>query len=63
MSGTKIKPLYARVPRILAPALLVIAIAAHAQESSDKPIISLSTVSKLDHSQAGIYRTKIGETT
>ena len=63
MSGTKIKPLYARVPRILAPALLVIGIgiAAYAQESSDKPIISLSTVSKLDRSQAGIYRTKIGK--
>jgi hypothetical protein len=41
--------------------LLVISIAAYAQESSDKPIISLSTVSKLDHSQAGIYRTKIGK--
>ena len=61
MSGTKLKPLYARVPQILAPALLVIGIAAYAQESSDKPIISLSTVSKLDHSQAGIYRTKIGK--
>src|SRR5580693_4751084 len=61
MSGTKINPLYARVPRILAPALLVMGIAAYPQESSDKPIISLSTVSKLDHSQAGIYRTKIGK--
>jgi glyoxylase-like metal-dependent hydrolase (beta-lactamase superfamily II) len=35
--------------------------AAYAQESSDKPIISLSTVSKLDHGQPGIYRTKIGK--
>src|ERR1700687_5240275 len=61
MSGTKIKPLYARVPQILAPALLVISFAAYAQESSDKPIISLSTVSELDRSQAGIYRTKVGE--
>lgn len=61
MSGTTIKPLYARVPQILAPALLAIGIAAYAQESSDKPIISLSTVSKLDRSQAGIYRTKIGK--
>src|SRR5258708_16228464 len=61
MSGTRLKPLYARVLQILAPALLVISIAVYAQESSDKPIISLSTVSKLDHSQAGIYRTKIGK--
>ena len=61
ISGTKLKSLYAGVPQILAPALLVISIAAYAQESSDKPIISLSTVSKLDHSQAGIYRTKIGK--
>jgi len=61
MSGTKLKPLYIRVPQIVAPALLVIGIAAYAQESSDKPIISLSTVSKLDQSQAGIYRTKIGK--
>src|SRR3981081_3340050 len=61
ISGSKLKPLYARVPQILAPALLIISIAAYAQESSNKPIISLSTVSKLDHSQAGIYRTKIGK--
>src|SRR5580698_9935705 len=61
ISGTRLKALYDRVPQILAPALLVISIAAYAQESSDKPIISLSTVSKLDHSQAGIYRTKIGK--
>ena len=61
MSGTKLKPLYIRVPQIVAPALLVIGIAAYAQESSDKPIISLSTVSKLDQSQAGIYRMKIGK--
>jgi hypothetical protein len=61
MSKPKLKPLYARVLQILAPALLVIGLAASAQQSSDKPIISLSTVSKLDHSQAGIYRTKIGK--
>src|SRR6266853_7058591 len=61
MSGTKLKPMCARVPQILAPALLVIGIAGYAQEFSDKPIISLSTVSKLDRSQAGIYRTKIGK--
>src|SRR5258705_1196451 len=61
MSGTKPKPLYARVPQIVAPALLVVGIAVYAQQSADKPIISLSTVSKLDRSQAGIYRTKIGK--
>ena len=61
ISGTKLKALYAHAPQTTALALLVISIAAYAQESSDKPIISLSTVSKLDHSQAGIYRTKIGK--
>src|SRR4030088_1337037 len=61
MSGTKLKLLYIRVSQIVAPALLVIGIAAYAQQSADKPIISLSTVSKLDHSQVGIYRTKIGK--
>src|SRR5260370_16812728 len=61
ISGTKLKPLYGRVPQILAPALLVISIAAYAQESSDSPIISISTVSKLHRSQAGVYRTKIGK--
>src|SRR5260370_8660280 len=61
MSSRNLKPLYARVQQILAPALLVNSIAAYAQESSDKPIISLSTVSKLDRSQAGVYRTKIGK--
>jgi len=61
MSGTKLKLLYIRVPQIVAPALLVIGLAAYAQQSADKPIISLSTVSKLDRSQAGIYRTKIGK--
>src|SRR5260370_14272631 len=60
MSGTKLKPLYIRVPQIVASALLVIGLGAYAQQSSDSPVISLSTVSKLDHSQAGIYRTKIG---
>src|SRR5256886_8018588 len=61
MSGTRLKPLYIRLPQIVAPALLVIGLAAYAQQSADKPIISLSTVSKLDRSQAGIYRTKIGK--
>ena len=60
-SGTKRKPLYIRVPQIVAPALLVIGLGAYAQQSSDKPVISLSTVSKLDRSQAGIYRTKVGK--
>jgi glyoxylase-like metal-dependent hydrolase (beta-lactamase superfamily II) len=60
LSGTKLKPLYVRVPQFVA-ALLVIGLGASAQQSSDKPIISLSTVSKLDHSQPCIYRTKIGK--
>jgi glyoxylase-like metal-dependent hydrolase (beta-lactamase superfamily II) len=47
--------------KVLAPALLVIALGAYAQQSSDKPVITLSTISKLDHSQAGIYRAKIGK--
>src|ERR1700694_4176063 len=61
MSRPKLTPLYVRVPQNVASALLVIALAASAQQSSDKPVISLSTVSKLDRSQAGIYRTKIGK--
>jgi hypothetical protein len=61
MTGTKHKPLYSRALQIVAPALLVIGLVAYGQEFSDKPIISLSTVSKLDQSQAGIYRTKIGK--
>src|ERR1700737_5374400 len=61
MSGTKLKPLYIRVQQIVAPVLLVIGLEAYAQQSSDKPVISLSTVSKLDRSQAGIYRTKVGK--
>ena len=61
MSRPKLKPLYVRVPQIVAGALLVIGLAASAQQSSDKPVISLSTVSKLDRSQAGIYRTKVGK--
>src|SRR5260370_40356198 len=60
-SRPKLKPLYVRVPQIVASALLVIGLAASAQQSSDKPVISLSTVSKLDRSQAGIYRTKVGK--
>src|SRR5260370_3910101 len=61
MSRPKLKPLYVRVPQIVASALLVIGLAAYAQQSSDNPVISLSTVSKLDRNQAGIYRTKIGK--
>ena len=61
MSRPKLKPLCVRVPQIVAGALLVIGLAASAQQSSDKPVISLSTVSKLDRSQAGIYRTKVGK--
>ena len=61
MSETKLKPFSIRMPQIVAPALLIIGLAAYAQQSSDKPVISLSTVSKLDRSQAGIYRTKVGK--
>src|SRR6202051_1062794 len=61
MPRLKLKPLYVRVPQIVASALLVIGLGAYAQQSSDKPVISLSTVSKLDRSQAGIYRTKVGK--
>src|ERR1700738_1043836 len=61
MSKPKQKPLNVRVPQIVATALLVIGLGAYAQQSSDKPVISLSTVSKLDRSQAGIYRTKVGK--
>jgi len=53
MARTKVKPLYM--------ILLVIGLAGYAQQSSDKPVISLSTVSKLDRSQAGIYETKVGK--
>src|SRR5260370_20589372 len=61
MSRPKLTPLYIRMPQIVASALLVIGLAVSAQQSSDKPVISLSTVSKLDRSQAGIYRTKVGK--
>src|ERR1700676_1567732 len=61
MSRPKLKPRCVRVPQIVTGALLVIGLAASAQQSSDKPVISLSTVSKLDRSQAGIYRTKVGK--
>src|ERR1700726_3727545 len=61
MSRPKLNALYIRGPQVVASALLVIGIAAYAQESSNNPIISLSTVSKLDQSQAGIYRMKIGK--
>lgn len=44
IAGPKLKPLYVGVPQILAPTLLAVSIAIYAQESSDEPIISLSTV-------------------
>src|SRR5258706_13199356 len=52
---------FALMAQIVVPALLIIGVVAYAQQSSDKPVISLSTVSKLDRSQAGIHRTKIGK--
>src|ERR1700738_2067145 len=61
MSRLKLEPLYVRVPQVVASALLVIGLAASAQQSSDKTVISLSTVSKLDRSQPGIYRTKVSK--
>src|ERR1700676_44657 len=61
MSRPKLKPLYVRVPQIVASVLLVLGVTASAQQASHKPVISLSTVSKLDRSQAGTYRTKIGK--
>ena len=61
MSRPKLKLLYMCVPQVVATTLLVIGLAASAQQSSDSPVISLSTVSKLDRSQSGIYRTKIGK--
>jgi len=48
-------------PALIVAALLVIGLGAHAQQSSDNPVISLSTVSKLDRNQPGIYRTKVGK--
>ncbi len=50
---------FALMTEIVASALLIISLAAYAQQSSDKSVISLSTVSKLDRSQPGIYRTKV----
>src|SRR5712675_2871285 len=61
MSGTKLKPLDIRVQQIVVATALLVGLGAYAQQSSDSPVISLSTVSKLDRSQAGIYRTKIGK--
>src|SRR5260370_3585312 len=52
---------FALMTQIVVPALLIIGAVAYEQQSPDKPVISLSTVSKLDRSQAGIYRTKIGK--
>jgi beta-lactamase superfamily II metal-dependent hydrolase len=52
---------FALMTEIVASALLIISLAAYAQQSSDKSVISLSTVSKLDRSQPGIYRTKVGK--
>jgi glyoxylase-like metal-dependent hydrolase (beta-lactamase superfamily II) len=56
-----LRPMSIRVLGIVAPALLVAGLGAYAQQSAEKPLISLSTVSKLDRSQAGIYRTKVGK--
>ena len=61
MSRQKLKLRYGCVPQVVATALLVIGLAASAQQSSDSPVISLSTVSKLDRSQVGIYGTKVGK--
>src|SRR5258706_3019477 len=61
MSGSKLKPLYLVGPQIVTLVLLALALAAYAQRVSEKPVISLSTVSKLDQSQPGFYRTKIGK--
>src|SRR5260221_10059973 len=61
MSKPKLKLLYMSVPQVVATTLLVFGLAASAQQSSDSPVISLSTVSKLDRSQVGIYRTKVGK--
>ena len=61
MSRPKLKLLYMSVPQVVATTLLVFGLAASAQQSSDSPVISLSTVSKLDRSQVGIYRTKVGK--
>jgi glyoxylase-like metal-dependent hydrolase (beta-lactamase superfamily II) len=52
---------FALTTQIVMPALLIIGVVAYAQQSSDKPVISLSTVSKLDRNQAGVYRTKVGK--
>ena len=52
---------FALMTQIVVPALLIIGVVAYARQSSDKPVISLSTVSKLDRSQPGIYRTKVGK--
>src|SRR5260370_33818501 len=52
---------FALMTQIVVPALLIIGAVAYAQQSSDKPVISLSTVSKIDRSQGGIYRTKVGK--
>src|SRR6202166_1481015 len=61
MSRPKLKLLCMSVPQVVATTLLVFGLAASAQQSSDSPVISLSTVSNLDHSQVGIYRTKVGK--
>src|SRR5260370_26688207 len=46
---------------MVAPGLTIIGLAVYAQQFPDKSIVSLSTLSKLDRSQAGIYRTKVGK--
>jgi glyoxylase-like metal-dependent hydrolase (beta-lactamase superfamily II) len=61
MLEAKLKPLYIRAPQIVASAFLFIGVVAYTRQSPDKPVISLSTASKLDRSQTGIYRTKVGK--
>jgi hypothetical protein len=56
-----LKSVYIRVPQIVVLVLFVIGLGAYAQQTADKPVISLSTVSKLDRSQTGIYRKKVGK--
>ena len=48
MSGTKLKPVYLLGPQNVVLVLLVLAIAAYAQQVSEKSLVSISTVSKLD---------------
>jgi len=53
MSGTQLTPLYFLRRHKVVLVLLVLAIAAYAQQVSEKSLVSISTVSKLDQSQPG----------